>query len=213
MSKLLDITIPLVSGIPQWPGSGDFDRRVAASMERGHGSNVTALRMDVHTGTHIDAPSHMLADGGAMETLPLERFVGPTQVVEIDSSRPAIEAADLENAGIEPGVRRLLFKTSNSRFWEVPCHEFRKEFKALSAEAARWIVRRKIFTVGIDYLSIEPYQGDHSVHRLLMEARVAIIEGLNLRGVSPGMYELICLPLSLPGADGSPARALLRTSD
>jgi arylformamidase len=104
----------------------------------------------------------------------------------------------------------LLLKTKNSDLWSDPDHEFNPDFVALNAESARWIVNSRIKLIGIDYLSIQMFKDTKSLtHRILLEAGVIILEGLNLQAVKPGIYQLICLPLKLAGRDGAPARAIL----
>jgi arylformamidase len=103
----------------------------------------------------------------------------------------------------------VLFKTRNSALWGRPA--FAREYVALSLASARLLVERGVKLVGIDYLSIEAFgAAGHPVHKTLLGAGVAILEGLDFRGVPPGVYELCCLPLRIAGGDGSPCRAVLR---
>ncbi|MGE5594593.1 MAG: cyclase family protein, partial [Hyphomicrobiales bacterium] len=103
---------------------------------------------------------------------------------------------------------RLLFRTRNSRLWDEPA--FSRDFIGLTVGAAMALLRRGVRLVGIDYLSIAPFGDPAPTHRALLEAGAVILEGLDLRHVDPGLYELVCLPLLIPGSDGAPTRALLR---
>jgi len=142
--------------------------------------------------------------------VPIERWFGPSLVVELANDVLEINPEHLEAAGIPPGTERLLFKTSNSRRWRPLPMPFEDDFVALSPAGARWVVDRGIGLVGIDYLSIEGWNDSaNETHRTLLGADVLILEGLNLTGIEPGDYFLFCLPLHLQGADGAPARALL----
>jgi len=199
MSQWIDIGIGLGAGMPQWPGDPVLEVWKAASMERGDAANVTALSMCAHSGTHVDAPLHYFVEGLSVDRIPLDVLIGPARVVEMD--------------GDFRGAERVLFKTGNSlrQWWLEP---FTPEFDSITLQQARRLVEAGVRLAGIDSLSIgaDSEQGAET-HRVLLEAGVVILEGLNLNGVSAGEYELICLPLKLEGADGAPARALLRRLD
>jgi arylformamidase len=176
-------------------------------MEQGDSTTDSYLACDVHSGTHLDAPAHILPDGVATASLSLETLIGPAVVAE--HGVPGHITADLL-AGMKIGndTRRLLLKTRNSTFWEK--EEFQKDFIGLTADAAEWIVEQNIALVGIDYLSIEPYGQSLGTHTILLQAGVVILEGLDLSKVTPGTYEMICLPLKLADSEGAPARTVLR---
>jgi arylformamidase len=163
------------------------------------------LTLSTHLGTHVDAPAHFIPDGATVEALPLAALVGPCQVIDAGDG-PLIEPADLEPAA--RGARRLLLKTASGSFWDEPA--FRQDFVALSPAASTWLVTQGILLVGIDYLSVDPYDAD-AAHRILLGAGVVVLEGLDLRAVPPGAYDLSALPLKVAGADGAPTRVVLRT--
>jgi arylformamidase len=120
-----------------------------------------------------------------------------------------LNASALEAAQIPSRTRRILFKTRNSAFWARQLSEFQKDFAAIDASGAEWLVRRGVQLVGVDYLSVAPYKKGLDTHKILLGAGIVVVEGLNLTGVSQGRYALYCLPLKLVGSDGAPARAIL----
>ncbi len=162
----------------------------------------------MHIGTHVDAPLHFLAGGGSVEHLSLEVLVGRTYVAEI-LTEGHLDRDALENAGIPQETRRLLFKTSNSALWRSTPDRFEPEFVAVSVDGADWLVERGIQLVGVDYLSVAPFEDGVPTHVRLLSAGIIIIEGLDLSAVEAGWYSLTCLPLKLVGSEGAPARAIL----
>jgi len=204
----IDISVQLSDRIPKWPGSSGCSIIRVRSIALGDLTTDSCLSCDVHSGTHIDAPAHILPNGATVESLPFETLIGPAVAVEHCSSEH-ISASILELMGIGTKTKRLLFKTGNSKLWGD--EEFQKNFIGLTADAAEWIVSRGIILVGIDYLSIEPYGQCLGTHTILLKSGVVILEGLNMSAVTPGNYEMICLPLNLAGAEGAPARTVLRS--
>ena len=170
------------------------------SLEEGGAVNLSRLDFGVHTGTHVDAPLHFISAAAATETLALETLIGPARVLDLTAA-DNLDASTFD--GCELGTRVLL-KTKNSELWESD--DFAEDFLALDESAARRLVAEGVRLVGIDYLSV----GSPETHRVLLGARVVIVEGLDLTGVSPGWYDVCCGPLKLDGADGAPARVLLR---
>ena len=209
MGRIYDVTLPVRPGMVVWPGDAGVQLLPATRMADGDEHNVSRLALGVHTGTHVDAPYHFVADGATVEQLPLDVLVGPAVVVHLPNVA-AITAADLEALRLPPETRRVLFKTRNSTLWARGEAVFRTGFVALTLDAAQWVVKQDIQLVGVDYLSVEGYDSQgHPVHRMLLGAGVVLVEGLDLRAVEPGVYELYCLPLKLVGADGAPARVIL----
>lgn len=205
--RIHDISVPIGPGLPTWPGSVGFRVLKPMAIAAGDPANVTRLDMDVHTGTHVEAPLHFLADGAALETFELQRFVGPAFVAEVGDD--VITPLALEAQAIPRGTERLLLKTRNSDRWAVANGTFDPDYAALTHEAAAWVVERGVRLIGVDYLSVQQYHDDGETHRILMRAGVLIVEGLNLAGISPGPYTLICLPVRLGGAEAAPVRAVL----
>lgn len=205
-----DITVPLRDGMVCWPGDAPPEVKQVTFLERGDLCNVTTLRMSVHTGTHMDAPRHFVPGGASIDQTPIDALIGPARVLPIEDPY-AIRRAELEKFNPRPG-ERLLFKTRNSaEAWSRPT--FDEDFVYIADEAARYLAACGVRTVGVDYLSIGGFRHDTvETHVSILSAGIAVIEGLDLALVEPGDYELICLPLKIAGADGAPARALLRRS-
>lgn len=207
--KLIDVTVPLDANIPTYPGNTPFGLEAVKRISRGESSNVSSLHMSVHAGTHVDAARHMFDDGAGTEQLPLEMLCGRARVVEV-TTRKGITADDLSGFDLREDVR-LLIKTHNSRLWGSPT--FHEDFIGVTEPAARYLVDRGVKVLGIDYLSVEEFKKPGApAHHTLLGAGTIVIEGLNLRDVEPGTYEMFCLPLSIVGADGAPARVVLRQS-
>jgi arylformamidase len=204
----IDISVTLSSGMVRWPSDPPAAIRRVQDLEAGAPANLTHMDMCAHTGTHVDAPLHFVRGGQGIDEMPLDVGIGPCRVVEV-LDRDSVGADDLRPFDPRPG-ERLLIKTRNSRGrWER--EPFDPRFVHLRGSAAEFLAGRGIRTLGIDYLSVGGYEVDGvETHLALLQAGVWIIEGLNLGAVSPGEYELVCLPLRLFGADGAPARAVLR---
>jgi len=204
---LHDVSIPIRPGMIIYRGNPGVKLERALTIGGGDGANVSRLTMGVHTGTHIDGSLHFYDDGSGVDALPLEAMLGRCRVVEISDPGEAIDRATLEAADIPAGTDRVILKTPNSRLWEL--EEFTHDFVRLDGDGAAFVLERGIRLIGIDYLSI----GDHDAHLALLGNGVVALEGLDLRNVDPGAYELICLPIRLLGTDGAPARVLLRDID
>jgi arylformamidase len=207
--KLIDVTVPLDDNLPTYPGNTPFTLEPIKRIARGDSSNVSTLRMSAHAGTHVDAPRHFFDGAPGVDALPLEMLLGRTRVVEI-SSRSGIGAAQLAPLDFSDDVR-VLFKTSNSWLWGQAA--FHEDFVGVTASGAEHLVTHGIKVVGVDYLSVEAFKTPGApAHHVLLGGGTIVIEGLNLRDIEPGMYELLCLPLLVVGSDGAPARVVLRRS-
>ncbi|MCC6790435.1 MAG: cyclase family protein, partial [Thermomicrobiales bacterium] len=187
-TRIHDVTLTLSARFPVWPGDNPIELAPVSRIADGASSNVTRISIPSHCGTHVDPPRHYIDGGAAMDQIPLERWSGPCQVIEIEQSVDRIEPAHLESAGIAEGTTRLLFKTRNSAHWSREPIAFATDYVALSKAAAQWIVQRGVALIGIDALSFEPFDDDEegAVHRIILGNGVLAIEGLDLREVGPG---------------------------
>ena len=205
--KLIDVTVPLDPGLPTYPNNTPFSLEPVKRIARGDSSNVSTLHMSAHTGTHVDAPRHFYDEGAGTEALPLEMLIGRARVIEV-RSRSGIAAEDFGDIDLSEDVR-LLIKTHNSRLWSSP--DFHTDYVGVTESGAKHLVDRGIKVLGVDYLSVEQFRKPGApAHHVLLGAGTIVIEGLNLIDVEPGIYELLCLPLRIVGADGAPARVVLR---
>lgn len=207
--KIFDVTVPILNLMPVWPGDPQVDNHLVSSIENGEEANVTSIQMSAHTGTHIDAPKHFIKSGTAIEGLSLTTLLGDVEVVEIDFLISQIDALTLSNLNRTQWPQRVIFKTKNSFLRLLENEGFSQNFTALLPDAAEYLVQKGVKLVGIDYLSIAPFENGSDTHIILLKNDVVVIEGLNLVDISPGIYELIALPILLEGADGAPARVLL----
>ncbi len=204
----LDISVPIRSGMTAFEGDPPVHIELVSAIADGAIANITRLDMGAHSGTHVDAPVHFIDGAAGAEAIPLDALVGPAFVVDAIGLDHTIGAQDLDRLAIPTGETRLLFKTRASALWDLD--HFSTDFIALDGAAAATLAARGTRLVGADYLSIAPFGDPTPTHRTLLERGVVILEGLDLRGVEPGPYELLCLPLRIVGSDGAPARALLR---
>jgi arylformamidase len=162
----------------------------------------------VHTGTHMDAPLHFIRNARSIDDMPLDVTVGRARVIQIQDPK-SIRRDELLGHAISPG-ERILFKTANSdHAWNSD--QFEENFVFIAQDGARYLAGQRVRCVGVDYLSVGGFREDGpETHHALLEAGIWIIEGLNLKDIAPGAYELACLPLKLIGSEGAPARAIIR---
>ena len=207
--KLIDVTVPLDSNLPVYPGNARFEIEPVKRMARGDSSNVSTLHLSAHSGTHVDAPRHFFDEGAGADKLPLDLLFGRTLVVEV-RSRNGIGPEELANVDLSEAIR-VLFKTTNSKHWTST--EFRTDYVGITGEGAKHLIDHGVKVVGVDYLSVEVFRTPGApAHRALLGAGAVVIEGLNLLEVEPGHYDMFCLPLRVVGCDGAPARVVLRRS-
>lgn len=202
---LIDISRPLSPSTAVWPGDQSVEWSWSSEIESGASVNVGAVRMSTHAGTHADAPRHVRAGASAIDELPLGAFVGPVDVVEVNDD--AIRASHVAPTP----AKRVLFKTFYS---DVDPDTWRPDVCPLLVGAVKKLQRLGVKLIGTDCPSVDPLNSkDLQAHHALIDAGIVNLESLSLKGVSPGRYELIALPLRLAGADASPVRAVLRTLD
>jgi arylformamidase len=213
--RVYDVSVPISAATPVYPGDPGVEIKQWAALAGGDAANVTLLNFGAHTATHVDAPAHFIEGAPKVDAMPLDMLLGPARVLVIPEDARAITAEHLLAQNLD-GATRVLFKTRNSIFWRDINEGFRRDFTYLAPDAARMLVSSGVRLVGIDYLSVEKFQSEKfETHEILLSQGVVILEGLDLREVEGGDYELICLPLKIAGGtgDGAPARAVLRTLD
>jgi arylformamidase len=209
--RYFDVTVAISETVPIYEGDPPASVDGVMAIARGDGANVSALCFGAHTGTHVDAPNHFIEGTRRVDELDVDKLIGPCRVVQLPDDIVAVEPEHLPDLA---GIERLILKTRNSAFWNTPEDGFRTDFTYLTHPTAKLLVDAGIKLIGIDYLSIEaPGSEGHPVHITLLEKEIVILEGLDLREVEPGDYELFCLPLKYIGGtgDGAPARTILRS--
>jgi arylformamidase len=165
------------------------------------------VTLDSHAGTHIDAPAHYLKKGQNIDKIKLKHFVGPCRVLNLTAVKEKITGKYLDKFNIKKD-EILLLKTTNSSLSAQG--RFESKFVYLDKSGADYLAQKKVRTIGFDYLGIERNQPNHPTHKILLNSKIAIIEGLRLGKVKPGAYNLLCLPLAYKGLEAAPARAVLR---
>ena len=196
--KMIDISVGISSDVLIYPGDPKPQVEAISSIEV-DGAKVSRISVGSHTGTHIDAPSHVFEDGVTVDQIQLDDLVGKALVLDLSTNEGSIKGNDLWAAyrlfeGI-PEIKILIFKLKNSSSF-------------LDESVANWIIANGFKTVGIDVLSVD-VQSQLTVHKKLLETGINIVECLDLHSVDEGVYNFICLPLKIIGCDGAPARAVL----
>jgi arylformamidase len=207
MKRVYDISISIRTGGLVYPGNPAIEIAPQQAISQGAGANVSSITFGSHTGTHVDAAKHFFDDGETVDHIDPARFIGPAIVIAMDDAVMQVTANDLEQHDLG-GNTRVLIRTRNSGLLSDP--EFHRDYTFLAPDGAQYLVDKGVDLVGVDYLSIEQFRsGHHRTHRTLLEKGIVIVEGLDLSSVTPGEYDLVCLPLKLAGLDGAPARAVL----
>jgi arylformamidase len=206
--RIHDITLTISNSLVTYPGDPGIQITRVHSIGKDSNSNLTKLDMGAHTGTHVDAPAHFIEGGSGSETLDLNVLIGPAIVIDA-TKQERITAENLEHFRIPRGTERILLRTRNSEIWKSQPREFFADFVGITRDGAEWLVEKSIRLVGIDYLSVAPFHQAEPTHRVLLQAGIIPIEGLDLSGIAPGSYFLICLPLKIEGSDGAPSRVIL----
>lgn len=202
--KIIDISQKISPEMPVYPGDPRFHSRPVCSFKLGHMCEVSELTIGSHCGTHIDAPLHMIPGGAPIESMPLENFYGPCRVLTLPCA--VISDKMLLEMDVREG-ERILLRTDPEGRWT---RKDRFNPAVMSIRAAQLLAQLHVRLVGIDSPTVENMeQCDGDVHRTLLEAGVAIVEGLCLEEADRECYILSALPLNLPGENGAPCRAVL----
>ncbi len=206
--KIYDISVTIDEGMVVWPGSEPVKLTFLGHVDRGDQNTSTQMSMNAHTGTHVDAPLHFVKGGVGVDLLDLNVLVGPARVVDAGNA-DALTRDVFEGLNIPPGAERLLVHTRNSGWWAHGETAFHDDYVAVTKDGAEWLVEHGVKLIGVDYLSVAWKKDTASPHHVLLGAEVIPLEGLNLTGIEPGMYQLVALPMKLAGRDGAPTRAIL----
>ncbi len=207
---MIDISLAITPDLVKWPDSFGFDTESMLQIGGEIEANVTKIEMDVHFGTHVDAPLHFLADGENMSTMPLDKLVGRCYVVDCGKAAVISEA---EAKRVPRGAHKVLFKTTNSALWSDLTHVFEENFVGIDAVGASVLAKMNLDLVGVDYLSIQGFREHFDTHRNLLKDQIVLLEGIDLREVEEGWYDLVCLPLKLQNIEAAPCRAILKEID
>ena len=203
--KIHDISRPIHTGMPGWPGDTPAEFAFANTKAQGYSANVGRLRVSLHCGTHADAPYHYNDAGLKIDAVPVETYVGPARVVDIRGHRSI--TTHLLGSHDYSATPRILFKSDtwtdfSAFFWEWPL---------MAPDVPAWLAARGVKLIGLDVPSVDDLKSkDLPIHHACDAAGIVILENLDLRAIVPGVYELIALPLRIQGGDGSPVRAVLR---
>lgn len=195
---------------PVYEGNAPLSFKFILDMRRGDALTLSAFSLGAHSGTHIDAPQHFIADGAPIDKVSLAALVGPARVIQIPDSVQAIDAVEL-NRHPWKGAERVLFRTrSTSGHW-MSSAVFHHDFAYVAPDAAQLLADAGVTLVGIDYISAEQYgAAAPRTHRILLGKGIPIVEGLDLSDVPAGDYDLVVLPIKVRGHEGAPARAIVR---
>lgn len=201
-----DISPPITPALRVWPGDTPPTREVLYDTERGDTITLSTLVTTVHLGAHADGPNHYGKGVPGIDGVPLERYLGPCQLIDVAVGRGSrVRVEDLPRMIEAP---RVLLRTGT---FPDPT-DFREDFAGLEPELVAWLHARGVVLVGVDTPSVDLFTSKElPAHRAFLAHDMAILEGLALTGVPAGRYELIALPLRLIGFDASPVRAILRT--
>lgn len=202
-----DISVPFDAGTPEWPGDTPFACGWAWQMAAGASVNVSRLTTSPHVGTHADAPLHVRAGAAGADRLPLAPFLGPARVVDVAHVRGAITLAHLRAAGYTVDTARLLLHTGCS----VASGTFPPAWPSLAPDAARALAHAGLRLLAVDAPSVDDRDSKTlDVHHALFDGGAFVLENLDLRGITPGEWELLALPMPIGAVDAAPVRALLR---
>lgn len=207
--KIIDISIDLNEDTYSYPGDPEPEFVELSSMDKGDKANLTAVKMCLHQGTHVDAPYHMIQSGMKIDEIPMEHWIGKAYVADMTHVHENIKDSDIIRKKDMLNYKRILFKTRNSRDSLVG-KELNDNHIYLDESACKLLADSNVITVGFDYLTVDSLNSiDFPAHKTLLQNNICIIENIILNSVSEGEYQMICLPLKVTGRDGAPARVIL----
>ena len=202
--RMYDISMAVDQNTPVYGNKADNKPVLTISRDHNTGNVYeSVIKMHMHTGTHIDAPLHMIKGGGTIDNLDISKLVTDCTVYDFTDVQDKITSEDLKDKNIKPGSF-ILLKTRNSYY-----EGFDTGFVYVDASGAEYLKELQIFGVGIDSLGIERAQPGHETHKTLLGSGIIILEGLRLADVEKGVYQMIALPLKIIGTEAAPARVIL----
>lgn len=206
--RIIDISMTIRENMPVFKNKADRKPLIWMTRDTKHqGIHETRMDIDLHTGTHLDAPKHMMEGGDSIDRLDLSKVIGECRVIDLTDVEECIREADLAKHGIASG-EFVLLKTRNS-FEE----KYNEAFIWLDPSGAQYLKEIGVSGVGIDALRIEKEQKRQDTHKILFCSGIVILEGLRLKDAEAGPYHLYALPLKIQGAEASPVRAVLVRED
>jgi len=207
----LDATVTLdPATTPVYEGDAPMRFEFLKQMRNGDVLTLSAYSLGAHSGTHVDAPMHFVANGASIDQVPLDRLIGPARVIDIPDDVQRIDATELGRHDWR-GAQRILFRTRSSIHHWMTSAAFHRDFAYIAPDAAQLLADANVQLVGIDYLSAEQFgAAAPRAHQILLGKGIPIVEGLSLVDITAGDYDLIVLPMKVGGHEGAPARAVLR---
>jgi arylformamidase len=207
----IDVTATLdPARTPVYAGDAPLKFDFLKDMRKGDKLTLSAYSLGAHSGTHIDAPMHFVANGAAIDQVALDPLMGAARVIDIPDSVRAIDAGEL-NRHDWRGAKRVLFRTRSTRRGWMDSPEFHRDFAYVAPDAAQLLADAGVVLVGVDYISAEQFGAPAPrTHQILLGHGIPIVEGLDLRPVQAGDYDVIVLPIKVGGHEGAPARAIVR---
>lgn len=203
---IYDISPPITTSLAVWPGDTPLTREIICDMKDGANITLSTLRSTVHIGAHADGPNHYGVEGESIDQRSLELYLGKCQVIHVTVDRNTRMVPDDLRADVV--AERVLLATDT---YPDP-NNFSEDFAAMSPELIDHLHAKGVKLIGIDTPSVDLFSSkDLLAHQKFLANDMAILEGLVLKNVPEGVYELIALPLKLVGFDASPVRAVLRT--
>ncbi len=209
MTGWIDLTHPVHEAMPVWEESERASISTRCEIDGNCPVRVSWIAIGAHTGTHVDAPSHFLADGAMVEDLSLDDMIGPAWIADTGSAQ-VVDAALLDSLGIPDRAKRILFRTSNTSRGLMRKREFDRTYVGLDLSGAAWLVEREVRLVGFDYLSVQSFEASDDTHRTLLRVGTVLLESLDLSHTGTGWHEIVCLPFLGKDLDGAPARVVAR---
>jgi arylformamidase len=207
----IDVTATLdPAKTPVYEGDAPLKFSFLKDMRKGDILTLSVYSLGAHSGTHIDAPMHFVATGAPIDQVALDPLIGAAVVIDIADSVQAIDATEL-NRHDWRSAQRVLFRTrSTLRGW-MDSPSFHRDFAYIAPDAAQLLADAGVLLVGVDYISAEQFGAPAPrTHQILLGRGIPIVEGLDLRPVQAGDYDVIVLPLKVAGHEGAPARAIVR---